>query len=171
MNKVLVLNNDCEPLNITNWKRAIVLLIKGKAEYIEKIFEIDNCIKIGQTYIPRTIKLTYDVAIPKQELPFSRENIYARDGHRCQYCGKIFPEKELTLDHVFPKSRGGKDEWDNIVTCCKACNQKKADKTPSEAGMPLINEPHQPKDYWDFELRKFDNIENLHWKDYYKKAS
>jgi 5-methylcytosine-specific restriction endonuclease McrA len=171
MNKVLVLTNDCEPLNITSWKRAIVLLLKGKAEYIEKIFELDSCIKIGQTYIPRTIKLTYDVAIPKQELPFSRENIFARDGHRCQYCGRIFPEKELTLDHVFPKSRGGKDEWDNIVTCCKHCNQEKADRTPEEANMPLINKPERPLDYWDFELKKFDNIGDIYWQNYYKKVS
>lgn len=171
MNKVLLLNNENEPLNITSWKRAFVLLIKGKAEYIEKIYEIDKCIKIGETYIPRTIKLTYNVAIPKTELPFSRENIYARDNHICQYCGKKFVANELTLDHVFPKSRGGETDWENIVTCCKSCNQVKANRTPDEARMPLLNEPQKPIDYWDFEFTKINAIDSYYWSDYYKKAS
>lgn len=171
MNKVLLLTNENEPLNITSWKRAFVLLIKGKAEYIEKIYEIEECIKIGETYIPRTIKLTYNVAIPKMELPFSRENIYARDEHICQYCGREFPAKELTLDHVYPKSRGGDTDWENIVTCCKHCNQKKADRTPEEAGMPLLNLPEKPIDYWDFEFTKTNTTDRNYWSDYYKKAS
>lgn len=156
MNRVLLLNNEYEPLNITSWKRAIVLLIKGKAEYLDKIDKIDDYIKVGDKYIPRTIKLTYNVAIPKLELPFSRENIYERDDYICQYCGEKFPHRELTLDHVFPKSRGGENSWENIVTCCKKCNQKKADRTPEEAGMKLLNQPQKPEDYWTFELAKID---------------
>lgn len=148
-----------------------MLLIKGKAEYIEKICELDNCIKIGENYIPRTIKLTYDVAIPELELPFSRENIYARDKHICQYCGKEFEPKELTLDHVFPKSRGGDTSWDNIVACCKACNQFKADRTPEEAGLVLLNKPKKPEQYWDFEFSKVCEYDKKHWGAYYKEAS
>ena len=171
MSKVLLLNNENEPLNITSWRRAVVLLIKGKAEYIEKIYELEKSIKIGETYIPRTIKLTYNVAIPKLELPFSRENIFARDKNTCQYCGKVFPTTQLTLDHVFPKSRGGEDDWENIVTCCKHCNQKKADKTPREANMPLLNEPSKPQDYWLFEFSKIDDDDKETWTDYYKNVS
>lgn len=171
MNKVLLLNNEFEPLNITSWKRAVVLLIKGKAEYIEKVEDIDNYIKVGQYYIPRTIKLTYEMAIPELELPFSRENIYLRDEYTCQYCGRKFDASELTLDHVHPKSRGGATDWDNIVACCKACNQYKADGTPEEAGMELLQTPQKPQDYWVFEFSKKNSIDGKYWKDYYKTAS
>lgn len=171
MSKVILLNNELEPLNITSWRRALVLLIKGKAECIEKISTIEECIKIGDTYIPNTIKLTYDVAIPELELPFSRENIFERDGHICQYCGEKFNAYELTLDHVFPKSRGGKEDWENIATCCKKCNQKKADRTPEEANMPLLNQPKKPEDYWTFELAKINRADVKYIKDYYRKVS
>jgi len=171
MSKVLLLNNEYEPLNITSWKRAIVLLIKGKAEYIDKINEIDDYIKVGEYYIPKTIKLTYDMAIPELELPFSRENIYLRDDYTCQYCGEKFLFEDLTLDHVFPKSRGGKNSWENIVTCCKHCNTIKADRTPEEAEMVLMKIPQKPDDYWLFEFSKKNEIEGKYWQNYYKKAS
>ncbi len=170
MKKVLLLNSDCEPLHITSWKRAVVLLIKGKAEYIEKLEGIENYIKIDEYYIPKTIKLTYDVAVPELELPFSRENIFIRDEHTCQYCGRKFPSSELTLDHVYPKSRLGPDIWENIATCCKECNQKKADRTPKEAGMKLIKRPSRPDDYLLFEIS--NSKENReYWEKFYKKAS
>lgn len=171
MSKVLLLNNEYEPLNITSWKRAIVLLIKGKAEYIDKINKLDDYIIIGEYYIPKTIKLTYEMAIPDPELPFSRENIYLRDDYTCQYCGEKFSAAELTLDHVFPKSRGGKNSWENIVTCCKHCNGEKADRTPEEAGMVLLNKPKKPDDYWLFEFSKKNKIEGKYWQNYYKNAS
>lgn len=171
MNKVLLLNNEYEPLNITSWKRAVVLLIKGKAEYIEKLEDIENYIKIGEYYVPRTIKLTYEMAIPELELPFSRENVFIRDEHTCQYCGKIFPARELTLDHVFPKSRGGANTWENIVTCCKRCNQYKADRTPEEAGFVLLNNPRKPENYWQFELSKKNKIDGEYWRKYCDEAS
>lgn len=170
MSKVLLLNNDCEPLNITSWKRAFVLLIKGKAEYIEKLNSVEDYIKVDEYYIPKTIKLTYETAIPDLELPFSRHNIFIRDEFTCQYCGKKFPSEELTLDHVYPKSRGGGTSWENIVSACKKCNQKKADKTPEEADMPLLNKPEKPE-FWIFELSKKNKIEGKYWEDYYKSAS
>lgn len=170
MSKVLLLNNEDEPLNIMSWKRAFILLIKGKAEYISKLDQIDDYIKVGEYYIPKTIKLTYEMAIPELELPFSRENILIRDGYTCQYCGERFSHDELTLDHVFPKSRGGATSWDNIVTCCKHCNQKKADRTPAEADMPLLSEPEVP-DFWLFELTQKNQIDERYWGEYYKKAS
>lgn len=170
MSNVLLLSKECEPLNIMSWRRAFVLLIKGKAEYIEKLNEIDYYIKIGEYYIPKTIKLTYEMAIPIQELPFSRENIFTRDDYTCQYCGEEFCAEELTLDHIYPKSRGGETSWDNIATCCKRCNQKKADRTPEEALMPLLNKPVRP-DFWLFELTQKRRIDKRYWGDYYKEAS
>lgn len=171
MGKVLLLTNENEPLHITSWKRAFVLLIKGKAEYVEKIEEVEDFIKVDNEYIPKIIKLTYNVAVPDLELPFSRENIFFRDEYTCQYCGKKFPVSELTLDHVYPKSRFGPDIWENIATCCKECNQKKADRTPKEAGMKLIKRPNRPKDYKLFELSKYDNEDKERWLKYYKQAS
>lgn len=171
MSKVLLLNNECEPLHITSWKRAIVLLIKGKAEYVDKIEKIEDFIKIDNSYIPKTIKLTYDVAVPDLELPFSRENIFFRDDYTCQYCGKKLPGSELTLDHVYPKSRLGADIWENIATCCKECNQKKADRTPKEARMKLIKRPCRPSNYQLFELSKYNQADRECWEQYYKEAS
>ena len=137
MQKVLLLDKENRPINICSWKRALILIMKNKAEAARCLNDIDEMIKIGNIFIPRVIKLTYNLAVQYKELPFCRENILVRDEFICQYCGKKFPAEELTLDHVFPKSRLGPDIWENIVTCCKECNQYKADKTPKEAGMKL----------------------------------
>ena len=169
MSKVLLLNSNDEPLLITNWKRAVVLLLKGKAECIEKITRVEDFLSGG--CVPKTIRLTYEMAIPDMELPFSRENIFHRDNYTCQYCGKQFPISELTLDHVYPKSRLGPDIWENIVTCCKHCNQYKADRTPKESGMKLLKCPYRPQNRKLFELEKQSKIEQFYWKKYYYKQA
>ena len=109
MNKVLLLDFECRPINICSWKRALILLMKGKAVNARRLNDIDSMIKIENILIPNVIKLTYKLAVPYQELPFCRENILVRDEFVCQYCGKKFPADELTLDHVYPKSRLGPD--------------------------------------------------------------
>lgn len=155
MNKVLLLNSENKPLRICSWKRALVLLMKGKAHWDESIRNIEDMINVDNTLIPRVIKLNYKVAVPPLELPFSKENIFTRDDYTCQYCGQKFKAVDLTLDHVYPKSRLGPDIWENIVTCCKECNQYKADKTPKEAGMKLMRRPYRPKEYIKFEMQKY----------------
>ena len=137
--KVLLLNVENEPLQVCSWKQALLLILKGKAEACKIIDELDNKIKCGEIIIPSIIRLNYEVAVPDLELPFCRENIFIRDDYTCQYCGKHFAASELTLDHVYPKSRLGPDIWENIVACCKSCNQYKADRTPKECGMNLKN--------------------------------
>ena len=117
--KVLLLNIENEPIQVCNWKQAILLIIKGKAEALKYIDELDYTIKQGEVVIPNIIRLNYKIAVPELELPFCRENIFIRDDYTCQYCGKHFPSSELTLDHVYPKSRFGPDIWENIVACCK----------------------------------------------------
>ena len=144
MTQVLLLNNDSQPLQYTSWRRAVVLLLKGKAEVEETIKHIEDYIRVGEYYIPKCIKLKEHMAIPHKELPFSRTNIFKRDNYTCQYCGKHLEKDELTLDHVFPKSRMGPDIWENLVTCCKECNQKKANRTPKEAHMKLLKRPVRP---------------------------
>ena len=167
MQKVLLLDKHSHPINICSWKRALILLMKGKAESARILNNIENMIRIENILIPRVIKLTYDLAVPYKELPFCRENILVRDDCVCQYCGKKFKAEELTLDHVFPKSRFGPDIWENIVACCKECNQKKADRTPKEAKMHLLRRPYRPKDYLKFELLKSPAAVVKYWCEFF----
>lgn len=97
-------------------------------------------------HIPSVIRLKKYVKIQEHpKIRFSRENVYLRDGHRCQYCTKKFHPKDLTLDHVIPSSQGGTKEWTNIVTACRPCNQQKANQTPDEANIKLRRQPFEPK--------------------------
>ncbi|MCG9893435.1 MAG: HNH endonuclease [Thermosynechococcaceae cyanobacterium MS004] len=148
MGKVLVLNASYEPLNITSWRRAVVLLLKNKAEQVEH-----NGKYIYENFpLPTVIRLRYYVRTPYKEIALTRRNILNRDGHGCQYCG--YSGDELTLDHVLPRSRGGEDTWENIVTACVKCNVKKGNRTPSEAQMPLCQTPRRPYSSLFFEVDK-----------------
>ncbi len=138
---VLVLNQNFEPLNVCNVRRALVLLGRDKAETIEngrgylhsatEIFEIPSVIRLG-----------YLIHRPRPQGRLTRRDIFLRDKFTCQYCGS--QSKDLTLDHVLPRHRGGKHEWDNVVTACKRCNHRKAGHTPDEARMYLRHDPYQP---------------------------
>jgi 5-methylcytosine-specific restriction endonuclease McrA len=149
MAKVLVLNASYEPLNITNWQRAIVLVIKGKAEQVEHNGRI---IYPGMP-LPTVIRMLHYISIPYKEIPLTRRNILHRDAHSCQYCGHT--GDDLTLDHVMPRSRGGVDSWDNIITACVRCNVKKGNRTPKEASMPLKKQPRRPHSGLHFEVTKY----------------
>jgi len=165
MEQVLLLNLSYEPLKIINWKKAVTLLCLGKVEVIEEygrdIRSVSLTIKL-----PSVVRLLRMVKHPKKPVKFSRQNIYARDRYRCQYCGVRFPSEELTYDHVLPRSRGGRTEWENIVTCCVNCNRKKGGKTPEEAGMSLIRKPIRPS--WVPALRITIGIREVPtaWRDY-----
>lgn len=127
-NQVLVLNFDYTPLNITHWKRAVVLLLKNKAQILsESVIRLLNYIRIP---ISRII----------QQKP-TKAMIYKRDGHRCQYCGR---SSNLTIDHVIPKSKGGEDSWENLTICCVQCNMKKGDRYLEQTGMRLLRKPRAP---------------------------
>lgn len=145
MNGVLVLNASYEPLNIVSVRRAIVLLLKEKAELVEaaqaKIraerFHID---------VPLVIRLVTFVPIPRRlPLPLSRRTVLARDLYTCQYCGTQPGRTELTIDHVVPRSRGGGTNWENVVAACGPCNRRKGNRTPEEAGMRLLTTPGRPR--------------------------
>ncbi|MDD1416721.1 HNH endonuclease [Dolichospermum sp. ST_con] len=148
MRKVLVLNASFEPLNITSWRRATVLLIKGKAERLE----YNGKFIYSDFPLPTVIRLRHYVRVPYMEIPFTRRNILHRDSNTCQYCGST--GDGLTLDHVMPRSRGGGDTWENIVTACVRCNIKKGCRTPQEARMPLRHLPRQPYSSLYFEVTK-----------------
>lgn len=140
MDKVLVLNADYTPINVTTLVRGFVLVSKGKAEILKSS---DNPIVTGyQTYIrPVIIRLLNYVKYRTHRLKISRQRLYKRDNYECVYCGT---KKNLTIDHVIPKSRGGENSWTNLVTCCSPCNRRKGDKTPSEANMKLSRKPYEP---------------------------
>ena len=165
MEQVLLLNITYEPLKIINWKRAITLLFLEKVEVVEEygreIHSVSFTIKL-----PSVVRLLRMVKKPKTPVKFSRQNIYARDKYKCQYCGRRFPTEELTYDHIIPKSRGGKTKWENIVTCCIQCNRKKGGRIHTEAGMKLIRKPSRPT--WLPALRitiGFREVPHL-WRDY-----
>ncbi len=161
MGKVLVLNASYEPLNITSWRRAVVLLIKGKAEQLEN----SERLIYADFPLPSVIRLRHYVRVPYKEIPLTRRNILERDRHTCQYCG--YKGEQLTLDHVLPRSRGGGDTWENLVTACVRCNVKKGNRTPKEAQMPLRHTPRRPYSSLQFELVKHTrgNL-NQEWRKY-----
>ncbi len=148
MQKVLLLNASYEPLNVCSWKRAVVLLLKGKAVEVEQQGQI-----IGRDMsLPLVIRLQHYIKMPHKSIPLTRKNLMHRDKYTCQYCGKT--GGDLTIDHIMPKSRGGKDEWENVVIACLRCNVTKGNRTPEEAGMQMRTRPLRPVNFVYFELSK-----------------
>jgi len=139
---VLVLNQDYQPVNVCRVRRAVVLLLRGKAEMVQdglgEIHSADCALPI-----PSVIHLTYMVRRPYLDKKLTRIEVFNRDHYTCQYCGK--KTNELTLDHVIPRHRGGEHAWENVVSCCPPCNHHKAGRSPWEAGMPLLGKPRKPK--------------------------
>lgn len=149
---VLLLNASFEPLNVIGWRRAVKLVVLEKAEIVEASPHEVHSVST-RMHVPSVVRLTSFVRFRRREAKFSRRNIYTRDDFRCQYCGHRPPSQELTCDHVIPRSRGGRTEWSNIVTCCVPCNRRKGGRTPSEAGLHLIRTPAQPTWLWGVQNR------------------
>ncbi len=137
---VLVLNATYEPINITAARRAVVLVLKGVATTEEENGSFLHAARMA-IRIPSVIRLTEFRKIPHQTRALSRKNILMRDRYTCQFCGRVLPASELTLDHVIPRSRGGHTDWDNLVACCHNCNNRKGDRLPEEAGLKLRRPP------------------------------
>lgn len=133
-------------------KAEIIVTYQARANSASQSFAIPAVLKMRFYVKPRS----------KQTVRLSRDNIFLRDHYTCQYCVRVFPSKELTLDHVFPASRGGGKTWENLATACHKCNHKKGNRTPEEAGMPLLSQPIRLK--WapamDVQLKK-DNVDDL----------
>jgi 5-methylcytosine-specific restriction endonuclease McrA len=137
---VLVLNSTYEPINVTTARRAIVLILKGTARPEEVTSRIVRSAHVAIP-IPSVIRLLEYVHVPFERKELSRKNVLLRDGYTCQYCGRRFPSSELTVDHVIPRSKGGRTSWDNVVAGCRRCNVRKGNRTPEEAGMTLLKHP------------------------------
>ncbi len=176
--KVLVLNRSFLPIHITSVKRAFCLLYQGLAHAVdeqyrtfdfeswsalsasmhdEKIGCVDRVIRV-----PRVILLLAYDRVPKRRVRFSRFNIYNRDRNTCQYCGRVFPRSELNLDHVIPRSQGGRSTWENVVCSCQSCNRKKGGRTPEQAGMRLLRPPRKPE-WTPFMLETFSLRRYKEW--------
>jgi 5-methylcytosine-specific restriction endonuclease McrA len=168
---VLVLNRHYLAVHVITVRRAFILLYRDGAEVID--IEAGQYANYGfaawceistlrslehkaphedwiravsfEIQVPRIVRLLAYDRVPRKSLRFNRRNILARDGHRCQYCGRSLPLAQLNIDHVLPRSRGGKTTWDNVVCSCLACNTKKGWHTPQEAHMQLIAQPAEPK--------------------------
>jgi 5-methylcytosine-specific restriction endonuclease McrA len=138
--RVLVLNSTYEPINVCTTRRAIVLILKGLARAEERHERVYHSARASLP-MPSVIRLMEYKHIPFERKSLSRKNILLRDHYTCQYCSKVFNPAELTLDHVVPRSKGGSSNWDNLVACCKRCNNHKGNKLPEEVGMKLLKRP------------------------------
>ena len=141
---VLVLNQSYEPLNICRVRRAIILIYQNKAEMLENGSGFIHSAK-REFPVPSVIRLASLIKRPyRAERKLTRVEIFKRDKYTCQYCGQ--KTRQLTLDHVIPRYRGGQHTWENVVSACVPCNRRKAGRTPQEAGMRLFHQPSCPRD-------------------------
>lgn len=144
MQNCVVLNGDYTFLNIIHWKRAVRLIFQEKCEMVKSSAKVLRCgdgsVVMNRPLVIRLIKMIRMVY--KNRVPYSKKNVFIRDGFKCMYCGS--KQKHLTIDHVIPISRGGKTKFDNCVAACRGCNNYKGNRKPSEADMYLIRQPHTP---------------------------
>ena len=142
--KSLVLNSSYEPMRIVCWQKAIILWLQDKVEILEYHTVFARSARTSFR-LPSVLRLkTYVRPRSASAIRFCRENVYIRDEYVCQYCGKKETSKNLTLDHVVPASKNGAMCWTNVVSACRSCNQRKANRTPVQARMPLLKEPLAP---------------------------
>ena len=168
--KVLVLNRLYTAVRVISARRAFIMLCKRAAEVISvednrySSHDFDSWLEISELHrafepdahdwirtvrfdvaVPRIIRLLIYDKLPRQEVKLNRRNIFARDHNRCQYCGRKSPSQELSIDHVVPRSHGGKTSWTNVACCCVRCNVRKGGRTPAQARMKLICPPVKPR--------------------------
>ncbi len=167
MELTLLLNATYEPLRVLNWQKAITLLWLGKVEVLEVYDREIHGVSISFK-LPAVMRLLKMVKIREahRSVKFSRINIFTRDGFKCQYCRRKFRTEDLTFDHVAPIAKGGTKTWENIVTACWACNNRKSGRTPDEAGMHLMRKPLKPR--WHPVVTITIGIRNTpeSWRDY-----
>jgi 5-methylcytosine-specific restriction endonuclease McrA len=161
---VLVLNQDYEPLNVTNLPRAFRLVFGMKAEVLEYDHQMIRTSR--ETFrAPSVIRLQHHIKRPRPKVKLSRREVFARDRHTCQYCGRV--AYDLTLDHVIPRHRGGSHTWENLVAACKPCNHRKGSKTLDEARLRLVRPPFEPRsDLYSLFTPYLADERNEAWRNY-----
>jgi 5-methylcytosine-specific restriction endonuclease McrA len=143
--ETLVLSQSYEPVARVSWQRAITLLWENKVEVVEHYEDWKVKSVTLEFKVPSVIRFLKKVFGRKRAVKFSRENLYARDNGKCQYCANKVARPEATYDHVLPRAQGGQTNWTNIVISCNICNQRKGGRTPEQAGMKLLSLPVKPK--------------------------
>lgn len=162
---VLVLNATFEPINVTAVRRAMVLMLKGVAQ-AEEVSNANVHSATRALPVPSVIRLLAYRHIPQQTRALSRKNILLRDRNTCQFCARTLPASELTLDHVVPRSRGGRSSWENLVACCYQCNNNKGDRTPEEAGLALQRRPRPFTLHTSRQLMRLIGHQDQKWRKY-----
>ncbi len=139
--QVLLLNQSYEPLQICNMRRAIILIFLGKAHSVEQYDDEIRSVSYSMQ-MPAVIRIYNYINLPRNSIVLTRKNILKRDSLSCQYCGT--KSSPLTVDHITPKVKGGKDSWENLTTACVSCNNKKGNRTLREANLKLLSKPRVP---------------------------
>lgn len=142
--QVLVLDQGYSPHRVVSWQRAVCLVFGGKVEVLEEYDEEIRSPSIVMR-MPAVVRLLSHARRRHRVIRFSRFNVLLRDSFSCQYCGEAPHPRELTMDHVMPRARGGPTRWNNVVAACRPCNHKKGNRTPEEARMLLARAPHEPR--------------------------
>ncbi len=184
---VLVLNRVFEPVQLTTAKRGFVLLYGGAAQALDEegesldfdrwrtlpVRDDDDALPIvgGSLRVPRVLHLSRYDRTPRAAVRLTRRNLMMRDGHQCQYCNKRPPVRDLNIDHVVPRSRGGADTWENLVTACRTCNLRKGWKTPEEANMRLARRPFRPRWSMSAQILLFTPHRFKEWEPFLKELS
>ena len=185
--QVLVLNRCWQAVNVVGMKRAFSSLVQGHADVIHQeegdfqLYDFNQWVDSTEFIetndreylhtishlirLPKVIILKFFDRLPIKEVKFHRKNIFERDNFHCQYCGKLFKESELNLDHVIPRHHGGRTSWENVVASCIKCNSRKADRLPHEAGMHLTRKPLKPR--WRPFVAVAENKDQLRSWDYF----
>ena len=164
MSRTLVLNRNFHAVAVADWRRALTLMYLGLAEALDDdltAYDFERWVAASSNWVqapggfvasprsrfavPEIIRLVRYDRVPHREVAFTRHNVFARDKWRCSYCGLRKPTEELDLDHVIPRSRGGEHDWTNVVSSCRPCNLRKADRLPDECGMRLKRPPERPR--------------------------
>ena len=190
---VLVLNRAYLAVHVVNVRRAFCLIYRALAEVIdcsdgqfanydfeswrmysdlrEQESEHTEWVRSVsfEIQVPRVIRLLRYDRVPKHSLRFNRRNLFARDSHRCQYCGHHAPMPQLSIDHVVPRSQGGRTTWENVVCCCTRCNTKKGGRTPQQANMHLLRKPVKPR-FNPMLTRKLENPKYESWRAFLRAA-
>lgn len=143
--ETLVLDTSYVPVARVHWQRAVTLLFMGKVEVVEEYEDKDIKSVTFSIKMPSIVRFLRSMTRKRRTIKFSRENVFARDNGKCQYCGVRLARPEATYDHVVPRAQGGLTTWENVVICCVPCNQRKGNRTPAQARMTLKTTPTRPR--------------------------
>ena len=152
-------------MNVCAARRAIILILRGSALAEEECHAMVHASSLVMR-VPSVIRLLEYRRIPFQARALSRKNILIRDRHTCQFCARVLPTSELTLDHVIPRSQKGRSSWENLVACCHPCNNRKGDRTPEKAGMKLLRAPRPFNLHTNRHLLRLIGTSDAKWRKY-----